>query len=297
MTADDKRAFILNKGSGSVSVINVINNALDSTTPTITLPTITYTGGTATPNPVWADISPTTDQLVILNQGNSLASTSALTYSGTYAAGTTYAQNAVVSYQGGTYVDNSAVATPAGTLPTNTAYFTQLHPGSLSLIDIPLCSSITQITNPNCNSANPTDAATFGTITSSANVGINPVMVSVLHDGTAAYVANQFDSTGTCNAGEGSVSVVNLVTGVVTATLCGVSGSAATVSQNGVYSFPTLVYGHPNTISATTGTPTGKVYVTSSDSQYMSIIYTNTNTVAQHVNLQGNAVRVLMTTP
>jgi DNA-binding beta-propeller fold protein YncE len=240
MTSDDKRAYILNQGSGTVSVINVINNAPDSTTPTITLPNVAYTGGTSAPNPVWADLSPTTDQLVVLNQGD-------------------------------------------GT-----------HPGSLSIISIPLCSSVTQLSNPLCNAANPADGNGFGQITSTVNVGINPQMVSVLKDGTAAYVANKLDSTGTCAAGEGSVSVVSLVSGVVTATICGISTSAATIGAN---TSPALVYGHPTTISATTGTPTGKVYVTSPDNQYLSIIYTDTNTVQTHVNMQGLGVRVLVTSP
>lgn len=240
MTSDDKRAFILNQGSGTVSVINVINNAPDSTTPTITLPNVAYTGGTSAPNPVWADLSPVSDQLVVLNQGD-------------------------------------------GT-----------HPGSLSIVSIPLCSSVTQPSNPLCNASNPADGNGFGQITSTVNVGINPQMVSVLKDGSAAYVANKLDSTGTCAAGEGSVSVVSLVSGVVTATICGISTSAATLGAN---TSPTLVYGHPTTISATTGTPTGKVYVTSPDNQYLSIIYTDTNTVQTHVNMQGLGVRVLVTSP
>jgi DNA-binding beta-propeller fold protein YncE len=250
MTSDDKRAFILNQGSGTVSVVNVINNALDTTAGTLpALPgTIPLCAAPNAPpavtcpnvNPIWADLSPTTDQLVVLNQGD-------------------------------------------GT-----------HPGSLSIIGIPLCSSTTQISNPLCNAANPVDGNGFGQITSTVNVGINPQMVSVLHDGTAAYVANKLDSTGTCNAGEGSVSVVSLVSGVVTATICGISTSAATIGAN---TSPTLIYGHPTTISATTGTPTGKVYVTSPDNQYMSIIYTDTNTVQAHVNMQGLGVRVLVTSP
>jgi DNA-binding beta-propeller fold protein YncE len=240
MTADTRRAFILNKGSGTVSVINVVNNALDSTTPTITLPNITYTGGTSAPNPVWADFSPTTTQLAVLNQGD-------------------------------------------GT-----------HPGSLSVISIPLCTASTQTNNPNCNAANPTDANGFGTVVTTANVGINPMMVSVLRDGTAAYVANTRDSTGTCAAGEGSVSVVSLVSGVVTATICGTSTSAGTATAT---SSPNLIYGHPSTIAATVGSPTGKVYVTSPDNQYLSVIYTNTNTVQTHVNMQGLGVRVQLTSP
>ena len=64
MTADTRRAFILNQGSGTVSVINVVNNALDSTTPVIPAT------GTIGTNPVWADLSPKTSQLVVLNAGD-----------------------------------------------------------------------------------------------------------------------------------------------------------------------------------------------------------------------------------
>ena len=239
MTADDRRAFILNKGSGTLSVINVVNNALDSTTPSITLPNIAYSGGSSAPSPVWADLSPTTNQLVVLNQGD-------------------------------------------GT-----------HPGSLSVIAIPLCTATTQTGNPLCNTSNPVDGNGFGQIVSTANVGISPQMVSVLRDGTAAYVANLKDSTGTCAAGEGSVTVVSLVSGVVTATLCGNS----TATTNSCTLASANVFGHPATIAATTGTPTGKVYVTSVDSQCLSIIYTNTNTVQTHINLQGLGLRVQVTSP
>ena len=240
MTSDDRRAFILNQGSGTVSVVNVINNALDSTTPTITLPKVVYTGGTSAPNPVWADLSTVNSEFVVLNQGD-------------------------------------------GT-----------HPGSLSIISIPLCNTNTQVANPNCNAANPVDATGFGQIVATANVGINPQMVSVLKDGSRAYVVNQRDSTGTCNAGEGSVTVVNLITGVVSSTICGVSTVAGTAGAN---ASPTLVYGHPNTVAATTGTPTGKVYVTSPDSLYLTVIYTDTDTVQTHIPLQGLGVRVIVTSP
>jgi hypothetical protein len=55
------------------------------------------------------------------------------------------------------------------------------------------------------------------------------------------------------------------------------------------------VYGHPTTIVATTGTPTGKVYVTSSDNKFMTVIATDTDTIETHVNLQGLGVRVVIT--
>lgn len=255
MTPDDRRAFILNEGSGTVSVLNVPSNALDTLptgsvlagTPVGTIPLCTPSSPTANSpcpgtNPVWADLNSVGTELVVLNQG---------------ANG---------------------------------------NPGSLSVINIPLCNPSAQATNPNCSTTNPVDAAGFGQILATVPVGINPTMVSVLQ-GTdtnvpAAYVINQLDSTGTCVSGEGSVTVINLQTNQVSATICGVSGSNATATANGTSN---LIFGHPNSVSATGGAPTGKVYVTSPDSQYLSVIYTDTNTVETHIPLQGNGLRVLVT--
>jgi len=239
MTTDGNRAFILNKGSGTVSVINVPSNGLDSGAPTITLPNIVSGGTTIPPSPVWADLSTINSEMVVLNQGDGV------------------------------------------------------HPGSLSIINIPLCNVNTPVTNPNCNATNPIDAAGFGTIVATVPVGINPTMVSVLADGSRAYVVNSGTlPTGTSAGVEGSVSVVNLISGVVTATIQATSLPAATVD---VATTPTKIYGHPNTIAATTGTPTGKVYVTSSDNKFMTIIETDTDTVDTHISLQGLGVRVLVT--
>jgi hypothetical protein len=240
MTTDDRRAFILNQGSGTVSVINVPSNAPDVYAPTITIPPIAIAGGgTAAPNPVWADLSPINSELVVLNQGDGV------------------------------------------------------HPGTVSIINIPLCNP-NAVGNPNCSTTNPVDAAGFGTVLLTATVGISPTMVSVLQDGSAAYVINQLDGTGKCASGEGSVSVVNLITGQISATICGVSGATATAD---VATNPNLIFGHPNSVSATTGNPTGKVYITSSDNRYMSVIYTDTNTVLTHIPLQGLGLRVLVTAP
>ena len=60
MTVDDRRAFILNQTDGTVSVINVQNNALD--TPMNTIP--------VGPRPVWADLASGLDELVVANEGN-----------------------------------------------------------------------------------------------------------------------------------------------------------------------------------------------------------------------------------
>lgn len=162
-----------------------------------------------------------------------------------------------------------------------------VHPGSLSIISIPLCSIASPAGNPNCDVNNPVDAVGFGTVVATVPVGINPVMVSVLQDGTKAYVANAGNASV-----EGSVSVVNLASGQVSATIQGVSTASATTDTN---TSPTMVYGHPNTIAATTGTPTGKVYVTSGDNKFMTVIETDTDTVETHVNLQGMGVRVVLT--
>ena len=112
-------------------------------------------------------------------------------------------------------------------------------PGSVSIISIPLCSATSLPGNPNCDATNPVDSNGFGTVLATVPVGVNPQMVGVLQDGTRAYVVNQADST---------VSVINLNTNTVTA----------------VIPVPATV--HPNYIAVTTGTPTGKVYVTSPES-------------------------------
>jgi DNA-binding beta-propeller fold protein YncE len=172
------------------------------------------------------------------------------------------------------------------------------HPGSLSVINIPLCNAASPASNPNCNPANPIDAIGFGQVLATVPVGINPVMVSVLQDGTKAYVANQgvlcAANATNCTNVEGSISVVNLVSGQVSATIPATSVPSSTSDTN---TTPGSAYGHPTTIAATTGDPTGKVYVTSSDNKFMTVIATDTDTVETHVNLQGLGVRVVVTSP
>jgi len=259
MTADAKRAFIVNKGSGTVSVINVPSNALDSgvlypplTAGNIQIPNIALPGGgTTAPNPVWADLLPASNaEMVVLNQGDGV------------------------------------------------------NPGTLTLISIPLCNLQTPATNQNCNSTNPVDANGFGTIVSTTAVGVNPSMVSVLQDGTRAFVCNQGILPGVNPAYpagiEGSISVVNLTNGQVEATIPGVSNPATVTTLNNAVlnGGPTAnyVFGHPNTIVAVTGTPTGKVYTTSTDSQYLTVLETDTDTISTHITLQGLGIRVLATT-
>ena len=225
MTPDFKRAFIMNQGSNTVSVINAQTNSLDTFTGSSAPGTIPV--GVA---PIWADLALTRSELIVAN---------------------------------------------AGTLTTS---------GSVSVISIPLCSAAAQVTNPNCDPLNPVDAAGFGTVLANVPVGVNPVMLAVLSDGTRAYVANGGDPSLPCAvtpvAGVSTpctISAVNLTTNTVTATI--------------------PVSGHPGFLAVTTGTPTGKVYVTSRDNTTMTIIRTDTDTVQTTVDLQGKGVMVRTTKP
>jgi YVTN family beta-propeller protein len=171
-----------------------------------------------------------------------------------------------------------------------------VNPGSVSIVNIPLCTATTQITNPNCDINNPVDASGFGTVLATVPVGVNPRMVGVLQDGTRAYVVNQGDLTQPCGPAVGSlpancsVSVVNLTSNTVTSTIPLVTTAVVpgvTLTNNG----------HPNYIAVTTGTPTGKVYVTSPESNFMTVIQTQTDTVDTTIPLQGSGVSVRVTAP
>ncbi len=251
MTADSRRAFILNKGSNtvsgssSVSVINAQTNALDTfyangcnpaTTSGCTV-TSTIPVGTA---PVWADFAPTLNEVLIANQGN----------------GTT--------------------------------------PGSVTIVSIPLCSQSTVTSNPNCDSTNPVDAVGFGQIVATIPVGINPFMIAVMQDATEAFVANAGNPNLPCtlptgtNAPNCSISIINLSTNTVVAT---VPAIASTNAADG------YVHGRPNWIAVTTGTPTGKAYITAGDSTDISIIRSDNNLIQTHLPLQGTGVAVRMNQP
>ncbi|WP_260472673.1 YncE family protein [Edaphobacter aggregans] len=138
-------------------------------------------------------------------------------------------------------------------------------PGTVSIINIPLCNATALPTNPNCDPTNPADATGFGQVLANIPVGLNPRMVAVLSDATRAYVVNQGDST---------VSVVNLTTNTVTKTI------------------PVPATIHPNFIAVIAGTPTGKVYVTSPESETMTVIRTDTDVVDTTIPLQGKGVMV-----
>ena len=227
MTPDGRRAFILNNGSNTVSVINAQTNAPDTFTSN-GVATGTIPVGVA---PIWADFAPTLSEVLVASAGNGVT------------------------------------------------------PGTVSIISIPLCSQTSVATNPNCDPNNPVDASGFGQVVATVQVGINPVVIGVLQDGTQAYVANAGNAAANI---PGSVSVINLTSNTVTNTI---------PAGNSTITSDALIHGHPNFLAVTTGTPTGRVYITAGDSTDLTIIRTDTNTVESHVPLQGQGVMVRVTAP
>ncbi len=172
-----------------------------------------------------------------------------------------------------------------------------VHPGSLSVISIPLCSANAIPGNPNCDPNNPVDSVGFGQVVATVPVGVNPVMVGVLQDTTnsRAYVVNGGNPNLPCAPpsaalplGNCTVSVVNLNTYTVTATI--------PIPLSVLPETP-ILNGHPNYIAVTNGTPTGKVYVTSPESNFMTVIRTDIDAIDLTVPLQGKGVSVRVTLP
>jgi DNA-binding beta-propeller fold protein YncE len=106
------------------------------------------------------------------------------------------------------------------------------------------------------------DSQTFGT-TFTIPVGHNPASVTVLADGSRAYTADQAD---------GTVHIVNLSSHSVEKTL--------------------TVTGHPRTVVSTSNSLFGKVYVSSPDATFLTIIRTDQDIVDTTVLIEGNLVDV-----
>ena len=278
MTQDGRRAFILNKTDGTVTDINAQTNQLDQ------FVTGSFTGTTAAGSLTITGVSSTAG----LTAGQPVAGTgipAGATIVSTTAS-TVVLSVAATANGAGTVVSTLSSTIPVGVapiwadlIPAKTMLVVAnagngTAPGSLSIVNIPLCSSTALPNNPNCDQNNPIDAAGFGTVLANVPVGHSPIMVAALQDGTRAYVANFADST---------VSVVNLVSNTVTATI--------------------PVVGRPIYIAATTGTPTGKVYVVSADivgsnkNSVMTVIRTDIDAVDTTINLQGIGVSVRVTQP
>ncbi|HEX4019645.1 MAG TPA: YncE family protein [Acidobacteriaceae bacterium] len=112
------------------------------------------------------------------------------------------------------------------------------------------------------------DSPNFGQIIANVPVGADPSSIAILQDGSQAFVANRNDKT---------VSAISLSSYQVLKTI--------------------HVAGHPISIAATTGTPLGKVYVVSPDSNIMTIIRTDNDTISNSLQLLGDGVQVRVTAP
>lgn len=135
--------------------------------------------------------------------------------------------------------------------------------GSLSVINVALCSQVALADNSACNPSNPTDSVDFGKTLATIPVGVGPVQVAVLQDRSKAYVANATD---------GTITVIDMTTMIATKTI--------------------QVGGKLNWIGAVAGSPTGKVLVTASDTQTLTIIRTDTDAVTATLPLQGRGISV-----
>jgi YVTN family beta-propeller protein len=186
MTQDGQRTFIMNRGSGTVTVINSQLNAIDAAHSTIAVGA----------GPVFADYYRNGQVLVTAN------------------------------YDG----------------------------NSISIIDTSL-------------DIYGNDSTTFGTVLATVPVGLHPVEVAVLQDGSRVYVANQGD----INAGTpGSVSVVDLRNYQVLQTI--------------------PLAANPHAIAAIYNYPIGKVYVASQNSPFLTIVRTDTDIVSDTMEMEGNIV-------
>jgi DNA-binding beta-propeller fold protein YncE len=187
-TPDELRNFVMNRGSGTITVINSQLNAIDSAHPSIPVGA----------GPVYADYYRPGQVLVTAN------------------------------YDG----------------------------NSISIIDV----SLDQYGN---------DSTTFGTVRATVAVGLHPVEISVLQDGSRVYVANQGDiASGT----PGSVTIVNLSNYSVEKTIALTS--------------------NPHAIQSIYNYPIGKVYVASQNSPYLTVIRTDSDIVSATPEMQGNIVDI-----
>ncbi len=160
---------------------------------------------------------------------------------------------------------NGTGTIPVGAGPVYAAYYPRTSllvtanydSGTVSFISVPL----DQYGN---------DAPGFGTILKTVAVGPYPAALSILGDGSRVYVALQGDpATATAT---GAVAVVNAT------------------SYNLQNTIP--VPGHPRSIASTYNNPAGKVYVVAPDSQFLTILRTDTDTVSAQVQIQGCGVDV-----
>ncbi len=204
-SSDQKRMFVLNRGSDTVSVINVQDNTLDQC-----IPFVDQTGQTVNCHPILPLSTTAVGNLTAASKATGITNVPVTPPNGT--AGMTAIAGPV-----------DAEYNPA----TSQLVVANYDGGTISVIDV----SLDEYGN---------DSATFGT-TYTIAVGNTanpyPASVTVLSDGSKAYTANQGDCTPDCTTSpNGTVSVVNLTTHTLEKTLT-VVGNPRTVlnTQNSEY--------------------------------------------------------------
>jgi YVTN family beta-propeller protein len=226
-SSDTQRLFVLNRGSDTITVINAKSNAWDNCPPTIE----SQTGRIFTCHPT---LPLSQAALNVTNAPPNCNFTSDPTCS-------LPADGGLPTVAGPVYAEyNSAL----GLLVV-----ANYDGNTISVIDV----SLDEFGN---------DSPTFGT-TYTIPVGNNPASVTVLADGSRAYVANQADQT---------VSIVNLSSHSVEKTL--------------------NVTGYPRTVVSTQNSTQGKVYVASPNSPYLTIIRTDQDIVDTTILVTGHIVDV-----
>ncbi|WP_263357533.1 YncE family protein [Acidicapsa ligni] len=236
-TPDTKRVFVLNRGSDTITVINSQNNAPDQCPAN----SVNQNGQPFKCHPVL----PLSTTAVNAICPTPTAATCVLPPNGTTGfpavAGPVYAEY------------NQA---------TGQLVVSNYDGNTISIIDV----SLDEFGN---------DSPTFGT-TFTVAVGNNPAAVTVLADGSRAYVANQSgDAVNGSDAG--SVTIVNMNSHTIEKTL--------------------PVTGHPRTVVSTENSLFGKVYVASPDSPDVTIIRTDQDIISTSILVQGNAIDVRTTSP
>ncbi|WP_420239563.1 hypothetical protein ACOBR2_08350 [Telmatobacter bradus] len=260
-TPNLKRLFVVNRGSDTITVINTVSNALDSCTP--------YENVAGQ----WVTCHPT----IPLSQ-NALTATS------------------VVPPNCASASDTACAAMPTSAEPVFAEYNSTTQQlivsdyvgGTISVIDVPLDEyGNDSNTYSSCTSTGScTLTGGFGSVHTikvgrqATNTSITtspyPASLTVLYDGTKAYTANQGDDSGD---GNGTVTVVNLSSYTVEKTL--------------------EVVGHPRTVVSTQNSEYTKIYASSPDSDYLTVLKstgTSTDVVDTTILVDGEVVDVRTTT-
>ncbi len=124
------------------------------------------------------------------------------------------------------------------------------------------------------------DSSTFGKVLATIKVGEHPAALTVLQDGSRVYVADQ-GTTSTSGSvttynDDGAVTIVNLPSFSVEKTI--------------------PLNSNPRMIQSIYNYPEGKVYVASPNSPFLTVIRTDTDTIATQIEVQGNITGISTST-